>query len=77
MQATQQQVTPFLPTRYIGCLALHLEMRIPLDMLVQHVTHSVVTQCLSADPSGDGKDRRRNEAESMRPGYLHRAGHNN
>ena len=51
MQAPQQQVTPFLPARYIGCLALHLEMRIPLDMLLQHVTHYVVTQCLSADPS--------------------------
>ena len=110
MQTPHQQVTPFLPTRYNGCLALHLDMRIPLDMLVQHVTHSVVTMCLSADPSffavfavtepclhpalnvqvlyrlvakesdrspplpGDGKDRRRNEAESMRPAYMHWAG---
>ena len=40
-----------MPARNIGCLALHLEMRIPLDMLLQHVTHYVVTQCLSADPS--------------------------
>ena len=51
VQSPYQQVTPFLPARYNACLTLHLEMRIPLDMLVQHVTHSVVTQCLSVDPS--------------------------